>query len=96
MLDRFASAEAILSVSDGPIANRLAPGPLAPYRQLLVRSGMLEAVRETVLYPFVLPKKITIEAKSCGEPNAYWDSGPTTLTLCYELMADFAELSPAQ
>jgi hypothetical protein len=73
-----------------------APGPLAPYRQLLVRSGMLEAVRETVLYPFVLPKKITIEAKSCGEPNAYWDSGPTTLTLCYELMAAFAELSPAQ
>jgi hypothetical protein len=55
---------------------------------------MLEAVRETVLYPFVLPKKITIEAKSCGEPNAYWDPGSTTLTLCYELMGDFAELFP--
>jgi hypothetical protein len=50
-----------------------APTPLAPYRELLVRSGMLEAVREKVLFPFVLPKKISMEAKSCGEPNAYWD-----------------------
>jgi hypothetical protein len=70
-----------------------APTPLASYRELLVRSGILEAVREKVLFPFVLPKKIAMEAKSCGEPNAYWDPGATTLTLCYELLVDFAELS---
>jgi hypothetical protein len=72
-----------------------APTLLAPYRELLVRSGILEAVRQKVLFPFVLPKKIAMEAKSCGEPNAYWDPGATTLTLCYELMADFAELFAA-
>jgi Putative metallopeptidase len=70
------------------------PTPLAPYRELLIRSGILEAVREKVLFPFVVPKKITMEAKPCGEPNAYWDPGATTLTLCYELLVDFAELTP--
>jgi Putative metallopeptidase len=70
-----------------------APPHLAPYRALLVRAGMLEAVRNKLLLPFALPTKIIMEAKVCSEPNAYWDSEMATLTLCYELLMDFAELA---
>jgi hypothetical protein len=38
------------------------------------------------------PTPFTLEMKSCGFINARWVDETRTLTLCYELAADFAEL----
>jgi hypothetical protein len=41
-------------------------------------------------YSFPVP--ITLEAKSCGEPNAMWSRRSHTFLLCYELEAEFVRL----
>ena len=38
------------------------------------------------------PKPFTLEAQSCGYPNARWDFQAHKLLVCYELAADFADL----
>jgi putative metallopeptidase DUF4344 len=45
-----------------------APGPLAPYRQLLVRSGMLEAVRETVFTHLCCRRKSPLKRSLVANP----------------------------
>jgi Putative metallopeptidase len=69
-----------------------APAALAPYRDALVQVRALERVRDLLVDNFTVPKRVTIEAKSCGEPNAYWAPDDRRLELCYELAVDFAEL----
>jgi hypothetical protein len=70
-----------------------APPQLAAFRGALMKVGILEAVRDFAAENFKFPEPITIEAKSCQEPNAYWDPAERRLTLCYELIADYAELA---
>ena len=70
-----------------------APPALASSRDALMRAGLLEAVRDFTNEVFRLPEHITIEAKTCGGPNAYWDGQKRRLVLCYELVADYAELA---
>ena len=88
-------------VSDPPEARidvnyGAAAGDLAPYRDVLKTVGLLEVVREFVVRNFMLPHRIAFEAKACGEPNAWWDSGGCRLTICYEVVQDFATLGLAK
>lgn len=69
------------------------PPELASYRQVLMSVGLLEAVRDFGSENFALPRSLTIEAKSCGEPNAYWDPSERKVALCYELVALYAALA---
>lgn len=36
-----------------------------------------------------LPRKLTLKAASCGEPNAWYDADTDVVTFCYELAAEF-------
>ena len=36
---------------------------------------------------------MTIEAKTCGEPNAFWDPAERLIGLCYEFLAFHAGLA---
>jgi hypothetical protein len=52
----------------------------------------LEAIVERVVDRFVWPAPITVEMRSCGEPNARWTIPTRTLHICYELAQEFLEL----
>jgi putative metallopeptidase DUF4344 len=74
------------------IVYREAKPPMVVFRDVLMKVGVLEAVRDFAQDSFVLPQRLKIEAESCDEPNAYWDDRKSRLVLCYELVAGYAEL----
>jgi hypothetical protein len=72
---------------------RDAPGDLAPYRDMLKTIGLLEEVRDFTAQNFVFPQRITLEAKTCGEANAFWYPEERRIALCYEFLAFHADLA---
>ena len=58
----------------------------------LRETELLEGVASGVSEGFRLPRNLTIRAKVCGEPNAYWEAESGELTVCYELVRDYLEL----
>lgn len=70
-----------------------ATGQNAAYRDALKAVGALELVRDFAERNLVFPKRLVLEAKTCGEPNAYWDPRERRITLCYELVPSFVELA---
>ena len=54
--------------------------------------GLLEAFAAHAADRYVWPNPFSIVARSCGVPNATWNIGAKTLTLCYELANEFIEL----
>jgi hypothetical protein len=69
-----------------------ADGKAAVARQVARSVQLLEAVAEHAADEFVWRSPFTLEMKSCGLPNARWHIPSHTLTLCYELATDFADL----
>jgi hypothetical protein len=69
-----------------------AKGRLADAAEALKSIGLLEAVATHTAEAFNWPTPFSLEAISCGFPNARWDLPSKKLTVCYELAADFAEL----
>ena len=74
-----------------PIKVRYGAG--GDWEDMLRESELLEFVSETLSYNYVLQPGLLLEAASCGEPNAFWDPETRTMTLCYELLADYEELA---
>src|SRR5438045_2352972 len=62
----------------------------AAQEQVLRHMRLLEAFAEHFADRYVWPNPFTIEARSCGEPNARWKQ--RVLTLCYELASEFTAL----
>jgi hypothetical protein len=60
--------------------------------KILRQMRLLETLAEHAADRFVWPNPFSIVARSCGEPNATWNIGAKTLTLCYELASEFIEL----
>ena len=92
--------ERLLSMPLGPqrrghvdVSYADAPPRLAVFKEALIKVGLLETVRDFATANFAFPERVTIEAKSCGEANAYWDQPERRLVLCYELVADYMELA---
>jgi hypothetical protein len=83
----FGQAESSVGVTYGD-----APAPLAPYGEVLRTLGLLELVRDFAAQNFVFSGRIAIEARACGEPNAYWDAQERRVVLCYEFLAFHADL----
>jgi hypothetical protein len=54
--------------------------------------GLLEAFAAHAADRFAWKQPFSMEARGCGEPNATWNAGTRTMTLCYELAAEFVEL----
>ncbi len=69
-----------------------AKGDLAVVADMMRSIGLLEAIAQHTAEAFVWPKPFTLEAQSCGFPNARWDFQSHKLLVCYELAADFADL----
>jgi len=65
---------------------------LAVYEQALRQTRLLESVAARASRKYKWRAPFQIEARSCGEPNAFWHLPSRTLVLCYELAADFAQL----
>jgi hypothetical protein len=53
---------------------------------------LLETLAERWSDSFAWPEPFALEAQTCGFPNAGWVQVIRKLTLCYELVADFADL----
>jgi hypothetical protein len=64
----------------------------AAQARILRDMGLLDALAAHAAERYVWPKPFSMVAKSCGEPNATWNIGAKTLTLCYELANEFVEL----
>lgn len=65
------------------------------YRELesaLQESAVFEAVLEDLNSFLVLPHSIPVVFSECGEANAFYSPEHGTITLCYELMEDFARV----
>jgi hypothetical protein len=60
--------------------------------KILRDMGLLDALAAHAADRYVWPKPFSMVAKSCGDPNATWNIGTKTLTLCYELANEFIEL----
>ena len=69
-----------------------AKGRLAEVAEALKSIGILEAVAVHSAEAFAWPAPFKLELQTCGFSNARWDLPSHTLTVCYELAADFAEL----
>lgn len=53
---------------------------------------LLETLADHLADRFVWRGPIGLEMMSCGLPNAHWDLATRTVSVCYELAADFAEM----
>jgi hypothetical protein len=53
---------------------------------------LLETVADRASDELAWPPPLTLEMRSCGFPNAIWDLRVRTVTLCYELAVEFADL----
>jgi hypothetical protein len=53
---------------------------------------ILEIVAERTAETFALRAPLAFQARNCGTPHANWDAITRTVTICYELAADFARL----
>jgi len=62
----------------------------------LVENRVLEKTLEYVRQSLFLPDAITVRARSCGSPDAYWDGNTRELVLCYQLVDAFYQLSAEQ
>jgi hypothetical protein len=60
--------------------------------QVLRSIKLLETLAERWSESFAWPEPFTLEAQTCGFPNAAWVQATRKLTLCYELVADYGDL----
>jgi hypothetical protein len=67
-------------------------GRLETAAQIARAIMLLEPVAQIAADLYAWPAPFTLQMQSCGFPNAGWVDSALTLTLCYELSRDFAEL----
>jgi Putative metallopeptidase len=69
-----------------------ATGRDAIARQVARSTRLLETVAEHAADEFAWPAPFTLKMQSCGFANARWNIPTRTLTVCYELVSEFADL----
>jgi hypothetical protein len=87
---RPAPAAAVAAASPGRIVARYEPATLAENRREAAawkKRRLLEEFAEAVNEYIRLPVDISLIAKECGEPNAFYDPDTRTMEMCYELAA---------
>lgn len=62
-------------------------------RELVQKSGILEAVAGELLATLVLPRSILVRFQSCGEENARWLPAERRIVICWELLRAFERLA---
>ena len=69
-----------------------AAGKNQKYADELQKRRILESIGETLSTTFALPRPITMVAKTCDEPNAFYEEETHSITFCYELADDVYQL----
>jgi hypothetical protein len=69
-----------------------AEGMFAPFARAFKELRILETVAERSASLSAWPASFTLQMQSCDGPNASWDTDKRTLTICYQLAFDFAQL----
>ena len=80
------AAKQTIAISYGPTAQ------FPALRADAMAAELLEWASDYAAENFAWPAPLEIEARECGEVNAYWDPGARRITLCYEILAEWAEL----
>jgi hypothetical protein len=77
----------VIDVTYGP-----AEGEAATAERIARSIRLLETVAARASDEWAWPAPLVLEMQSCGFPNARWDIRTRTVTLCYELASEFADL----
>ncbi len=64
---------------------------LVQVRAALMANGLLDGFAEYARQSFSWPEDLNFTASECGEANAFWDPQTLTVTLCYEILEEWAE-----
>jgi len=67
-------------------------GELDLYARTFRNIQFLEIIAEHAASTFVWQAPFTVEMRSCGDVDGYWDIAGRKLNLCYEMAKEFAEL----
>ena len=106
--DEYALAEASRSwvkaqygSSDGGASLGVDYGPARTSTHQTIRTAirdeeLLDRAAGFVAQHFLLPEELTLGARECGVPDAYWDGDEREVVLCYELLEAFYNLSAEQ
>jgi hypothetical protein len=65
---------------------------LARYARIFSSTRFLETIVEQVADNFAWPAPLTVEMRTCGDPNARWTIPTRRLHICYELVQEFVDL----
>ena len=84
------------AVAGAPPGGRVAvtwqggPASSSPAVEMLRRSLAIEVIAEDVERRLRLPHDLTIALRACDEDNAWWDAEERAVTVCYELVEEYA------
>jgi hypothetical protein len=59
----------------------------------LKESGLLEDISEVLRSNYKIKPGISVIGTECGEINSYWQSDTRTISICYELVAEYRNLA---
>ena len=76
-----------------PISYEEATDPVTSQLLEEMDREFLPSVLDALQASIVIPKNMTIEFRSCEYPNAFWDPDENLMTMCYELIKMFYDLS---
>lgn len=98
----FDSWEALLSGisldeadAQTPVTVTYEPTEYEDLKQDLEANGLLDDMAHYAQVNFDWPEQINFVATECGEANAYWDPESRTISLCYEILQDWAQIEKA-
>ncbi|HEY4201463.1 MAG TPA: DUF4344 domain-containing metallopeptidase [Devosiaceae bacterium] len=74
------------------ITYETAPKKLRQAAEAFKKSGVFEQVAHEVERDYSINHTVKFVAKSCGEPNAFYDQEKIEIIYCYELMDDFVNM----
>lgn len=61
-------------------------------RDIFKEAGLLEEAVQSLNDTFRIPRDVEVTLRECGEANAYYESDSRRISLCYELVAYYAEV----
>ena len=93
----IAASLALVALSSPAHAGFVAHKPVyesAAYAEVaaeLEASKLMEELAATLGETLVVPVELGLGFRECGEPNAYYDPEARSVTVCFELLADYYE-----
>lgn len=80
------------TISRLPVAWHAPPARLSDEIGFLRSSGLVDDATQKVSDAYALKRPVAVQLRDCGEPAAFYDPDPPSITLCYELLIEFVDL----